>query len=118
LTLAIKQYNTQQIVVKNQKEQDDFFDRFKKGLTPKTAEYADQAAINAHDLAEAFRNGGWKETYVLHAKYCSFVTIGGYDQVDDPRLKTMLTFLESQFQLESFRHLGLFARPTPMAVPR
>lgn len=117
-TLAIKQYNTQQIMVRNNQEAEGFLDRFKKGLTLVNGEWMDQAAINAHDLAEAFRKSGLAEAYVLHAKYCSYVTVGGYDRVDDPRLEKMQTFLEARFRDEAYRPYALFPRPAPMAVPR
>ena len=118
LTLAIKQYNTQQIIVKNKTEQDGYLDRFRKGMTLKNGEWADQAAQNAHDLAEAFRKSGLAETYVLHTKYCSFVTVGGYDSVEDSRLVQMQTFLESKFQMDAYRPYDLFRQPRPMAIPR
>lgn len=117
-TLAIKQYNTQQIVARNQREADGFMDRFKKGLTlGPNKEWSDHAAQSAHDLADAFRKSGLAETYVLHAKYCSYVTVGGFDSVQDNRLTIMQNFLESQLQKDAYRPLELFPRPVPMAVP-
>jgi hypothetical protein len=116
-TLAIKQYNTQAIVARNQREADGFLERFRKGLTLKNGEWSDQAAQSAHDLADAFRKSGLPETYVLHAKYCSYVTVGGYDSANDSRLTIMQNFLESQLQKEAYRPLELMPRPTPMAIP-
>jgi hypothetical protein len=125
-TLVIKQFNTQQVVVRSKKEEDGFADSFKKGLYldgrgTKEKEYTDHAAVHAHSLAEAFRKSGLAETYVLHTKYCSFVTVGGYDSLDervDPRLKQMQDFLESRFQMNAYQSIGLLPRPAPMAVPR
>src|SRR5262249_35096700 len=96
-TLVIKQYNTQQIVACNKKEAEGFLERFSKGLTldPIKKEWSDQAAQSAHDLCDAFRKSGLAETYVLHAKYCSYVTVGSYDSVQDNRLTVMQNFLES-----------------------
>jgi len=116
-TLVIKQFNTQTIVARNQSEADGFLNRFRKGLTLKNGEWSDGAAQGAHDLADAFRKSGLHETFVLHTKYCSFVTVGGYDRVDDNRLTVMQNFLESQLQKEAYRPLELFPRPVPMAVP-
>lgn len=116
-TLAIKQYNTQAIVARTQKEADGFLERFRKGLTLKNGEWSDQAAQSAHDLADAFRKSGLAETYVLHAKYCSYVTVGAYDSLQDNRLTVMQNFLESQLQKDAYRPLELMPRPQPMVVP-
>ena len=97
-TLVIKQFNTQQIVARNKKEAEGFLERFRKGLTLKNGEWSDHAAQSAHDLADAFRKSGLAETYVLHAKYCSYVTVGSYDSVQDNRLTVMQNFLESQLK--------------------
>jgi hypothetical protein len=116
-TLAIKQYNTEQIVARNQKEADGFLHRFRTGLTLKNGMWNDQAAQNAHDLAEAFRKSGLTETHVLHAKYCSYVTVGSYDSAEDQRLQVMQSFLESKLRDNAYRPLDLFPRPMLLAVP-
>lgn len=118
MTLVIKQYNTQQVMTKNKKEDDTFLARFRQGLTLKNGEWQDDAAVNAHNLCDAFRKSGLAETYVLHAKYCSFVTVGGYESLEDPRLIQMQNFLESRFQHEAYRPFELMPRPAPMAVPQ
>lgn len=118
ITLVIKQYNTQQVLVKNKAEQDGFLDRFRKGLTLKNGQWEDHAAVNAHNLCEAFRKSGLAETYVLHTKYNSIVCVGSYDNAEDPLLTRMQNHLESRFRMDGYRPYDLMARPLPMAVPR
>jgi hypothetical protein len=122
-TLAIRQYNTQQVVIRNKKEQEDFLKRFKDASTFRKAnaggpDWSDFAANSAHNLCEAFRKSGLPETYVLHSKYASFVTVGAYDGVRDPRLQQMQDFLESRFRMEAYRPYELFPTPQVMVVPR
>lgn len=117
-TLVIKTFNTQQVVVKNQQEADGFLDRFRKGKTLKDGQWEDTAGVYAHNLCEGFRNSGLAETYVLHAKYSSFVTVGSYDSVEDPRMTQMQDLLESRFRMEAYRPYELLVRPMPMPVPQ
>lgn len=116
-SLVIKQYNTQQVLVRNKKDQ-EAFERYRNGLFKKEGDWSDQAALAAHNLAEAFRKSGLAETFVLHTKYCSFVTVGSYDSLEDSRLATMQNFLESRFQMDAYRQLELMPRPMPLPVPR
>ncbi len=118
ITLVVKQYNTQQVLVKSKQEQDGFLERFRKGLTLKNGQWEDHAAVNAHNLCDAFRKSGLAETYVLHTKYVSIVCVGGYDSGADPRLTQMQNHLESQFRMDGYRPYDLMPRPLPMAVPR
>jgi len=50
----------------------------------------------AHMTAEVLRNNQLNfEAYVLHTEFTSYVTIGGFDSQDDPRLtQTMQHFLK------------------------
>jgi hypothetical protein len=116
-TLVIKQYNTQQVIIRNKQEEAGFLKRFPVVFDLSKKE-EDISANYAHNLAEAFRKSGLAETFVLHAKYSSFVTVGGYDGLEDPRMKQMQDFLEDRFQMNEYRPIGLLARPAPMAVPR
>ncbi len=122
-TLVIKQFNTQQVVVRSKNEQEKFFaEQTSKGLTLERSgsrgdDFGDRAAGYAHSLAEQFRRSGLPEVYALHTKYCSFVTVGGYDSLQDPRMTQMQDNLESRFQMDAYRAIGLLERPAPMAVP-
>ena len=119
LTLAIKQYNMQFKNGENAREASSFLEKFGKGLFAKTKDWEDLAADNAHKLAKFLRkpeeNG--LEAYVLHAKYCSYVTIGGFDSPEDPKLIAMQNFLDQRFKTDRYRELEFMPRPTPMLVP-
>jgi hypothetical protein len=79
----------------------------------------------AHKMAEFLRNKqlGF-EAYVLHTEYNSYVTIGGFDSPDDPRLvQTMQYFLKEMNrpgsgvnQLHMQAHF--LTDPMPMPVPQ
>ena len=111
-TLVVKQFNTQNKVLKGAKESQAFLDMFQMKEITK-----DYARDNAHNLGDAFRKGGMPEVYVLHTKYCSYVTVGGYDSLEDRQLITMQNLLEERFKVEAYRPLEMLPRPMPMAVP-
>ena len=75
-------------------------------------------AAQAHELADILRKSLHLETYVLHTRGVSIVTVGNYDSPDDEQFKSM------QRQLSGGRLLGsgpaheLSAQPLPMRVPR
>jgi hypothetical protein len=118
-TLAIKQFNAAQKTMAEKKDAEGFINRFSKGLfgvEGKDREYVDQTAHNAHNLAAALRKSGI-EAYVLHCQYCSYVTVGGYSNLQDPQLVQMSRVLENHLRSPSFQFLDLYPRPIPMPVP-
>jgi len=118
-TLLVKQYNMQHKTLGDSKEATGFIEKFNKGLVGlKNGEWEDVAAKNAHNLAEAFRKSGLPDSYVLHCKYCSYVTIGAFDKVGDPQMTAMQNWLESRFKTDGYRQLELLPRPIVMQVPR
>ncbi len=84
----------------------------------KSHQVLDATAAQAHELADFLRRSLHLETYVLHTRGVSIVTVGSYDSPDDEQLKSM------QRQLSGGRLLGtgpaheLFPQPMPMRVPR
>jgi len=61
------------------------------------------------------------EAYVLHTRYSSVVTIGGFDGPADPRLlqlKQQLAKIQILDQNSGYKALELFAQPLPMQVPQ
>lgn len=79
------------------------------------------AAKQAHSLAQLLRKELHYDAYVLHTEYNSYVTVGGFDKADDPKLlQLQRTFTNPQFgPLRDLRNLDqLMAQPTPMAVPK
>ncbi len=113
-TLAIKQYETPTSYEgRDAPAAANIFSTLK--IFKKTNQI-DYAAENAHGLAEALRKSALKlETWVLHTKYASIVSVGSFDNVDDPQLRTMQDFLKDRPQLQLVQ---TFPVPLPMQVPR
>jgi hypothetical protein len=74
-------------------------------------------AMNAHNLAEVLRKIGFKETYVLHTRYNSLVTVGAYDTDDDRRMSQMWQALERQIMPPEVKAM-LLSHPLPYKVPK
>jgi len=90
-----------------------------KLLGQNSADYLDASGKQAHEVATVLREHMHYEAYVLHRRYDSLVTVGGYDSPDDPQL------LQNQRALANLKfaaHVGpgieFFATPLPMQVPR
>ncbi len=114
-TLAIKQFQTpHQIVGREDTKNSGFLEAI--GLGGRNAPKADMAAENAHNMAEALRKLK-VDAYVLHTKFSSIVTVGGYDSVNDPAMKAMAEKIETNLR-PRLELLSLFPRPLPLAVPR
>lgn len=113
VTLAVKQFKTQFRTTGDDKEAKGIL-----AVLNGSKGYNDVTAQNAHNLAEAFRKAGLPDTYVLHCKYCSYVTVGGYDSEKDERLIAMQNFLQSRFATDAYRQLDMIPRPVPMQVPQ
>ncbi|MBV9123063.1 MAG: hypothetical protein JO112_06885 [Planctomycetes bacterium] len=84
------------------------------------------SAQNAHNLAEALRKMGF-EAYVLHTRYDSIVTVGGYERGDDPRMQEVQRTLFNRLQFKADASQGasnfsaqlqLLPQPVPIQVPR
>jgi hypothetical protein len=58
------------------------------------------------------------EAFVLHSKFSSTVTVGGFDGPDDPALRAMQDRLSAMFSSPGAAMLQCFHRPVPMEVPR
>lgn len=117
-TLAIKQFNMQGKPVRSAQEAKSFLTTFDNlPFTKPLGKWEDGTAKNAHNVAEALRKSGLPETYVLHCKHCSYITVGGYDSLEDPRLLAMQNFLETGLKHNAYRELEFFPRPVPMPVP-
>jgi len=80
-----------------------------------TGELLEASGQNAHNLADAMRKLGI-EAYVLHTRWGSLVTVGGFDRSDDPRMEQAKRTLASNVQLG--QHVQMLAQPVPMEVPR
>jgi hypothetical protein len=80
------------------------------------------AAKQAHNLAELLQKKLHYDAYVLHTESMSYVTVGGFDKADDPKLLQLqraFTNPQSGPLGDLKNRLGqLMAQPTPMAVPK
>jgi hypothetical protein len=112
-TLAIKQFHMPAQAMP--RSEPAFFDGF--GLGKKASNQNDFAAENAHKFAEALRKSKL-EAYVLHMKYYSLVTVGGFDSMDDANLRSMQQLLETRLMVPSLDSLQLFPKAMPMQIPR
>lgn len=72
-------------------------------------EQEDVAAQNAQSLASVFRKQANLDSFVLHTRNSSIVTVGAFDSLQDPRLESTRNLLTTQ--------LGV-PQALPMAVPR
>lgn len=77
----------------------------------------DAAAHSAHNLADYLRKAG-VDSYVLHTKYVSIVTVGAFDNLEDPRLKLLQERLANAAANPANAPFGLLPMPQPMEVPR
>jgi hypothetical protein len=119
-TLAIKEFRTFTMIQDRDREK-SVLENF--GFkTRSNSEGVDQAAHDAHNLAEALRKQKL-EAYALHTKFSSVVTVGAFDGLDDPRLAATQQALERELarmeeRLPPGRRIMFFPKPLPMQVPR
>jgi len=115
-TLVIKEYagvsslQSQQVAPKTEKS---FLQSL--GLGNANGEVLNAGAMQAHELARFLRNYKF-DTYVLHTRYSSLVTVGGFTGPEDEKLKRM------QQQLAGMKFEGgnidLMPTPQPFPIPR
>jgi hypothetical protein len=108
-TLVIKQFNVPSVTTP----------RSEAGLLEtmglkKTAQ-TDYAAENAHELARGLRQAKM-EAYVLHTKFYSLVTIGGFDGREDPNLRAMQNLIETRL-VPAMQGIELFPKALPWEIP-
>ena len=115
-TLCIKEFKTPMKVQDREKAPPKGVLDFGRFLVHEEVDYA---AGNARTLAEGFRKAGLPEMYVLHTKFCSYVTVGSFDANEGPQMQALQKTLEAQFRAcESLRPAELMIPPVPMLVPR
>jgi hypothetical protein len=114
-TLAVKQFQMP-TVVESRGTPPGFWQKMGIGGSsgPK-----DTAKSNAQELARLLRAGGW-ESYVLHTRFASVVTVGGYDSKEDRRLvhdQEELAKLNPRMARIPGLNMQLFPVARPMEVP-
>ena len=122
LTLAIKQFQTFTTI--QTKDEPNVLQKF-GFMTRGEGEGVDQAAHDGHNLVEYLRKSGL-DAYVLHTKFSSVVTVGGYDSLQDPNLLAMQRTLSERLRIfenalrrdnPRLQSLMFFPQPMPMKVP-
>jgi hypothetical protein len=124
-TLIVKQFS---VPIRTQPKDGEagMFDRLFRGS--KTGEYLEATAHQAHSLAKSLRDPNMRphpfETYVLHVKTGSLVTVGGYDDVDDPELLRVQRVLSAMtFEMLDERRMPagtqkMFDAVYPFPIPK
>jgi hypothetical protein len=118
-TLVIKQWPGQTVVVSHWAPL-EFVEQL---FGQQTDDYLDAGAKQAHELAGVMRQNLHLETYVLHMRYASLLTVGEYDSLNDPELLRVqrelagLTFTPKGM-VGVDPNLKMFDRPLPMRVPQ
>jgi hypothetical protein len=120
-TLVVKAYKCT-AMLESQNASSSVFQKLSMGR--KAGDILNANGNEAHKVAEVLRNRqlGF-EAYVLHTEYNSYVTIGGFDSPDDPRLaETMQHFLHELYRPGSGVYgLNIYTHfktdPMPMPVP-
>jgi hypothetical protein len=111
VTLAITQFQTP-TVVQPKSAAGAFLENI--GLSKKSPQQIDGAALSAHSLAEVLTKNCGLKAYVLHTQYSSVVTVGEFNSVDDRELVEMQSLLSARLKLGN---IPLFPTPLPMQVP-
>jgi hypothetical protein len=121
-TLVVKSYQGAS-VIQSQSTPNSVMEKL--GLGKKAGDLLNANAKMAHQVAEILRTKqlGF-EAYVLHTEHNSYVTVGGFDGSDDPKLEQMQRFFINEMNRPGsglnqlhFR-AQFFPQPMPMPVPR
>jgi hypothetical protein len=107
VTLIIKQLRTPTLI-QPKTASGKFLDHL--GFGGKSTERVDAAAHNAHNLADVLRKMNI-EAYVLHTRYASIVTVGAFDRMDDPAVRSMQHYVETL--RPHLQQLDLLPNPVP-----
>lgn len=114
-TLVIKQFNLPTVTMHRKETQAGFLDGFGMG---KKKDHIDAVAETAHNLVDGLRRSKL-EAYVLHTKFYSLVTVGGFDNVDDPNMRSTQSVIEAKLlRAPEMADLQLFPKAMPMQVPK
>src|SRR5262249_32869662 len=110
-TLAIASFEGATLL-KDKDSSGSFFDKL---MGREGGERLSAAAMNAHNLAKALHESKLRlETYVLHTRYRSVVSVGGYDRPDDAKMSQDALFVK---RMEIDQSNPFFIQPRPMEVP-
>jgi hypothetical protein len=109
-TLKVKEFTGGTVVVQKSAPT-----KFIESLFGKHQDTLGASAMQAHEIARVLRDHMKLEAYVMHTRYGSVVTVGGYDSKDDPRL---LQSARTLANLQMGPVIKFDPVPLPMAVPK
>jgi hypothetical protein len=110
-TLVVKTYQGAPVLVDARADTKSMWDKL-FGSSQQNSLSA--GAMQAREVANVLRKMGY-DAYVLHTRYQSIVSVGGFDAPNDPKLMETQRTL-ANLRLEPFEQL--FPQPLPMQVPR
>jgi len=112
-TLAVAQFQGT-AVVQPRSAASQFLDAI--GMGGRSDDMLEASAKQAEEVARYLKASMHLDTYVLHTRVGSIVTVGGYDTKDDENLQKMAQRLHGlQFGTTGIK---LFDQPKPMQVPQ
>jgi hypothetical protein len=82
------------------------------GFGKKSGELLNAGALQAEEIARVLRELKF-DAYVLHTRFSSVVTVGGFENKEDPQMAQ----LQRKLGGAKFGPIELFVRPLPMPVP-
>lgn len=114
-TIAVKQF-AGMAILKPKNEDASFIEKLFGGGG---GVQLDVGAQNAHNLAKALHEFGF-DAYVLHTRSASVVTVGGFNQVDDPRMATVRQAIMQRIKIGGNGSIAIDLIPNlpPMQVPQ
>lgn len=114
-TLAVQEFRGAH-AVQSASESSGFLEKLGFGDHP--GQRLDNAAKMAQNVCDMFRKFGFK-SYVLHTRYNSVVTVGEFDDMNDPELiRTQEKLARMSFKTKNGETaFSLFAKALPMEVP-
>jgi hypothetical protein len=110
-TLVVATYQGTQVIQAEKTDNPGFWESL---WSHTTGEKLEASVHNAHNMAETLRKIGF-EAYVLHVRWGSVVTVGGFDRVDDSQMMGVRTALAN---LQLGPNVNMLAQPAPMEIPR
>lgn len=109
-TLAVKEFQGASTIQSKGASSSSFLDML--GFGKRSGELLNAGALQAEEIARVLRELKF-DAYVLHTRFSSVVTVGGFENKEDPQMAQ----LQKKLGGAKFGPIELFVRPLPMPVP-
>lgn len=109
-TLAVKEFQGASVIQSKSSSNSSFMEML--GFGKKSGELLNAGALQAEEIARVLRELKF-DAYVLHTRFSSVVTVGGFESKEDPQMAQLAQKLGGA----KFGPIDLFVRPLPMPVP-